>query len=314
MWTLESWDPDMRPADFSDGRSHALYELFCRLRAKGADVTIGPSYRGRPEAVVAFSKDLNTVGSLRFVLRFGATPTLIIESDWPPHLRIPVRGTLTVPPRPGPPDPSRRWLPLLPQRGLVPREPSRVGAVRGIGYKGDPTQLPAFMKDPSFLSRVAALGITASEADVYGGREQWHDFSSVDAALCLRDPRLPTDHKPPTKLINAWAAGCIPLVSREAAYLDLATDGVDALFVESEDELIARLDRLAADSSLVARLEEGVAVRQSQYSVDHVMNAWESAIADVAQSPGRRGTPARVQMLLYWTKAQIHNLHTRLAK
>ena len=131
----------------------------------------------------------------------------------------------------------QRWLPPLPQRGLVPRRPGRFGSIRSVAFKGNPENVPPDMKTESWTAALATRGISwwpDVPKNTDGSDQRWHDFAEVDAAICMRNPAkvLDIERKPATRLVNAWRAGCIPLAHPEPAYRELGTDETDLFFVK----------------------------------------------------------------------------------
>ena len=309
---IEAWLPDDAPALYSDGRGHAFYELYARLRLAGLAVTIGRRVAAGTNTVVVFAKDLSMRDSLSFVISAGHVPSLLIESDWSPSFKIPIRAAVVVRSSAelasGATDVS---LPLLPQRGLIPRAEGRRGAASTVGYKGDSLQAPQFLSSPSFAAKLHGLGLRFNEADLGFGKDSWHDFSSTDIVVCMRDPALPTAHKPPTKLINAWAAHCIPLVGPEPAYLALVTDHKDGLVVKDEESVLHALRELLASPTLLQELETGVAGKAHEFSRDRILQGWVEALALASASRRRPRLLAIWPALLHWTQAQVANLYRR---
>jgi hypothetical protein len=297
---LAGWDPDVEPTRFSDGRGHALLELFVRLRARGAAVSIGPTPPRAAQVVVVFSKDLAFWHSLRFALTSSHLPVVVIESDWSRRRTVPVSADVLVRSCRADVQGVRDVaLALLPQRGLVPRHPERLGRVRTLGFHGDPSQAPEFLADPAFIEALNDTGVEVRVAD----RSTWHDFSEADAVLCMRRTGLPTDHKPPTKLVNAWAAGCIPLVAPERSYTEWATDGHDALAVTDADSVLDACRRLTLPE-FVASIESRCAVQRELVTRDAILDQWIEVISRAASAGSRRRAWRVVGAFGYWVRAQ----------
>lgn len=309
---LESWQPDDEPALFADGRGHAFYELYVRFKFSGLAVSIGQHVPREAAVVVVFAKDLSMTDSLAFVLSASHLPCVLIESDWPTSLRIPIRATISVRSNSySRTSAAQTVIPLLPQRGLVKRAPERSGSIATVGYKGDPLQAPAFVRSEGFSEALLDMGLSFIGSDLVEGKERWHDFSGTDVVLCMRSGVLQTSHKPPTKLINAWAAGCVPLVGREPAYLELVTDRHDGLVVTDEPSVLAALQELQKSPELRRSLEQGIAQKSVEFSRDQILRAWK----DVAMRASERGPRPRASSaaaaILRWSSAQIANLHFR---
>ena len=284
---VETWDPDREPERHVSGVGHQLVELWARLRDRGRPVTIGP----RPPCdalLVGVLFDLvRADGSdrVRAALRLDRdllrSPRLVvILGDHPRPDRVPPFARSVIVPNPSGADGrTRRWLPLLPQRGMVPRRSDRRGAARTLVLKTGERNVPEEYRDPQFARTLERLGVSLTIED---GPSTWPDFGNADLVLCVHrpwpgwDPDHRLARKPPTKLINAWVAGSVPLVHPQVGYLDLARPGEDALVVASPADVVAAVGRLHDDPDLLARLEDGAAVRGREFATDRVLERWES--------------------------------------
>lgn len=304
---VDRWDPDLDPTRFSDGFGHAFLELFVRLRDRGFPTSLGPSVAPGADVVVVFSKTLDWKSALKFACQSPSQRRLIIESDWPAHRRLPAQAHLLICPLPALSDArTRMWLPLLPQRGLIPRHPSRLGRMSVIDFKGDREQLPPDVDTPAFRDAIRDLGMSWPPYGP-GNRKFWHDFGSVDVAICVRDPAVDTSRKPATKLINAWAAGSVPIVGPEPSYVSLGVDGTDCLLVEDSESLLRALQRLATDRALVRTLEAGVADRMAEFSRDRVVELWSHSVRGVAFGEFGSRPFGRRSDLRQWFLAALRN-------
>ena len=182
--------------------------------------------------------------------------------------------------------PGDVWLPLLPQRGLAPRRQERFGCIRTVGVFAYASNVPTWVHSDSFRAALAALGIeTRLRLLEPGGADpRWHDYSDVDAVLCVRTDPLGTGHlrKPATKLVNAWVAGCVPLVSAEPAYLELGRPGDDCLVVSDADSVVAALRRLTTEAGRVAVMEGHVSLRAQEFARERVLQRWVDVLFDPA--------------------------------
>lgn len=311
-WTLrpvvgvDGWDPDRDPGRFADAFGHAIVELVVRLRRRGRVVTIGPvvpprtdvvvvlleelvSYDGhvRPAAVSRLARDAfrRPVVVVRADVPLGVVPPAFVRTQVMPNRTAIVDGR------------AQRWVPLLPQRGLVPRDPGRGHTIHTLTCKGFEFNVPAELRAQRFLDAIAGCGVHFA---LDGDPATWPDFRHTDVALCVRRHNDAWDdrrhlRKPATKLVNAWVAGAIPLVAPQAAYLELVRPGEDALVVEGPDGIIAAMLRLRGDRVLVRRLQAGGAERAREFSVDCVLDAWEELLdGDLERAPVTTTTAAVV--------------------
>lgn len=280
---LEGWDPDAAPERYSTGVGHNIYELYVRLQAAGERVTLGPV---QPEdgVVVAFAKSLRDLSAQHALLRgLGNKPLMLIRSDigpgWHPRFTADVE---VMPYGQAVTGPSQIWVPALPQRGMLRRSAERFGRIRTVGFKGNPENLPAFMRDPAWTLTLEAMGLQwlADSPQQWGGSDHnWHDFSEVDVAVCLRAEDVGRQSwKPATKLINAWCAGAIPLVGPEPAYLELVTPQRDAFVVENESDVVGALERLQTEPALVQATEAAIETRAKAFAPEAVLEKWRTVL------------------------------------
>jgi hypothetical protein len=276
---VDGWDPDSAPERYSTGIGHNLYELYVRLRAAGESVSLGPV---QPDdgVVVVFARSLRPLTAQRAMLGgLGSKPLIMIRSDIDPGWRTRFTPDIEVMPyASAATGQSQTWIPALPQRGMIRRSVERFGRIRTVGFKGNPENLPVFMRERAWVQTLEAMGLrwlpdTPHRGD--GSDHTWHDFSEMDVALCLRAEHVDRrSWKPATKLINAWCAGAIPLVGPEPGYLDLVTPNEDAFVVTNESDLTVALRRLVSDPSLVQATEQAIEQRASDFARDAVLDQW----------------------------------------
>ena len=295
FWTLrglpDGWDPDRDPNRFVSGYSHSFLELFIRLEARGFPVSIGPRPPSRARAMVASLEELTDwnprIGfrsAAKLALAASRCPVvLLLRGDLPLHIVAPAYvGTELMPNARSVRNPDRqRAMPLLPQRGMIRRANDRGELIDRLVLKSWRHNVPDYVLDPTFADRLKAIGVQLRVETEEDSPPRWHDFSDVDVALCVRrfHPQYDIDQeyiqKPPTKLVNAWCAGVIPLVAPEAAYLDLIADGHDALVVNGPEDILSALGRLKNDPAQARELFAGGQTKASDWSTDAVLGQWE---------------------------------------
>jgi hypothetical protein len=227
--------------------------------------------------------------------RLRRVELIVIRSDFLINFRLPVQASVEVMPNKASiVSPEQRWLPPLLQRGLIPRLDDRKGSVRSVALKAYPQNCPKSMLDPAWGVELSDRGFDwmLDLCDPITGHQTWHDFSDVDIVLCMRSDGFQPGwlRKPATKMINAWHAGSIPLVSREPGYLELSTHREDCMIVDSPRDVLNTLETLRNDSSLVRRLEEGCSERAREFSVPSVLGAWHNLLIDEPLPPRKAAT------------------------
>lgn len=205
---------------------------------------------------------------------------LVIRGDYPFTVPVPPFVTSEVAPTRAAGEAGfGRWMPLLPQRGMRPRDPGRGGWVRSMGLMSAPWNLPEFVSDGTLAAALAPLGV---DLLVRTDPVAWTRFDDLDLVLCARRAGPHDDsgftRKPATKLTNAWVAGCVPLVFPEAGYLELARPDEDALVVRSAADVVAAVERLQLEPRLVERVQHGVRQRASEFGTAAVLDVWEQLL------------------------------------
>lgn len=293
--TLDGWDPDVEPHLHADGFGHNMLELYTRMHKGGYEVSLGTDIPANSRVVVFLPSLLNRRAQVRLfaeLLRRRWVDLVSVRSDFLISYQLPVPPTLEVMPNRASISLARQeWIPPLPQRGLLPRSHGRGAAMDTLGYKGYPENLPEPMQHPGWAERLRSIGV-AWQPDVRDeatGVNSWHDFSTLDVAVCLRVDGAAVGllRKPATKLINAWCAGVIPFVGREPSYLELASHREDAMVVESADDVVVTLQELRSDQRLVERLRSGVAARGRQFTTARVLSLWTGALTTPPLAPVR---------------------------
>src|SRR5262249_29736407 len=134
----------------------------------------------------------------------------------------------------------RRFVPLWPQPGLLPRDPARGERVETVAYFGREGALPPWFREPLFVNELAQCGVRFEIR-----HDAWHDYREVDLVLAYRleTPSM-LEVKPATKLYNAWLAGVPALLGEEPAYRALRQSDLDYVPVASAGEAVAAVRAL----------------------------------------------------------------------
>jgi hypothetical protein len=107
FWTLEDvglvsgWDPDSDPGLFGSGRSHQLYEMFARLKARGAAVSLGCRVPREARLVVTTLRELTRFrGKLLAERGMASRAGALSGQERTPHQRrrTPLRPTTLIRP------------------------------------------------------------------------------------------------------------------------------------------------------------------------------------------------------------------------
>jgi len=273
--SLLGWNPDLEPSRFSSGLGHNVYELAVRLRNKGHDISLGTKV---PKKVVWHSLK-------RPVVHIRSDLQLDLLSLFQPDLEVVPNNTLAK-------LEFQRFIPPLPQRGLMPSRRNLENRLVNICVKSNPQTFP------DYLIKVAsdALKNESTRDFVFtwdmpsfsdGTDNNWHDFSEVDVTLVLRNRNIyghDDQRKPPTRLLNAWLAGTLPFIDPIEAYLELATDRVDAIVITHPSEILTRLTELNEDPTYRKTISDNVMKQSLKLKRYDVLNEWENELNAVITS------------------------------
>jgi len=288
---VAAWDPDEDPWRFGNTtESHAILELFVRLRQRGHLVTLGPKVPARSTGVaVLLGRLQESPGRVPvFAGRSIRHPVLIIRSGESRRPAFPLLlARLQVVPVVKRRSRRKRVMYPLPQRALIPRRPERRGRITVAAYKGYRSGVPEILGrvETSEAARRNGLEIRLDVPSEFTASDhRWEDFEDVDLVLCMRkDLRGDANEtKPPTKLINAWAAGAIPVIDPQQSYLDIARPGIDAIVVRSDAELLSAL-HISQNPEVVRTLEVGVEEARMKFTTDRIVDQWERLLTELEE-------------------------------
>ncbi len=170
-------------------------------------------------------------------------------------------------------------IPHWQQPRLVERDRRRGDTVRVAAYLGAEENAAPFLKSPEWKRALAKRGIEWRMA----ARDAWDDYSAVDIAVAIRDPGgLPYDHKPASKLTNAWLAGVPALVGPESAYLALKQSGEDMVVAQSEGQALNALTELTERPERYEAMRERAGERAVEFTDETLTGHWKNLLEEVA--------------------------------
>lgn len=228
--------------------------------------------------------------------------------DRPPapmaHLRL-VQNRLAVR---GPRD---FYMPHYAQPGLIPRAAARGTQVARVGYFGLTANLREDFRDERFLSALDAMEITLDMRET-----GVHDFSEIDVVLAVRPgTRYDIDLKPPSKLINAWLAGCPAILGVESGYEQLRQSELDYICVDSPAGALAALDLLQRSPSLYAAMVENGRRRGLKYTREQTTAQWVAFLEGPATDHYERWLAGRRRVgILAAAPFAVRTLRHRLSR
>ncbi len=168
-------------------------------------------------------------------------------------------------------------VPHWPQPGLVRRGSTRPPRISGVSYFGRAGYLAPLLRSAAFSAKLRQLGATLRVVTDPG---RWHDYREADAVLAVRDVSpFDLSIKPPSKLVNAWHAGAIPMVGPEPAYRALRTSPLDYVEVTTPESVLQAVARLNANPDEVRRRIERGHERARDFTVDAVVAQWAALLS-----------------------------------
>jgi hypothetical protein len=290
-FALDGWDPDEEPNRASSSVSHALIELYKRLEKRGASVSIGNEVEPDSRLLVVLARTISKrpvyAATLRAIRRVDGR-FVLLGTDTEPWRPLPIRPTIeVVPNKAALREPWQRWVPELPQRGIKPRVADRRGRIRALAFKGNPLNVHPVLLSEEWRRELARRDVRWSldvPAEQEGTDHAWHDYSDLDAVLCVRHPRWDgvLTRKPAGKLVNTWLGGCVPFAAREPAYVELGRQGSDVFFVDSPWDALPIIERLNREPAALAQIESAIAERAVEFAPGRVLDLWQRLLLEAA--------------------------------
>ena len=179
-------------------------------------------------------------------------------------------------------DESDHYMPHWPQPGIIGRDPSRGQRVENAVYIGSKLYMKGPLADPSLPGRLKELGVTFTPrfGDVSSKKLDWTDHREVDVILAVRDCTLyDANNKPPSKLINAWLAGCPAVLGPEPAFQQLRESELDYIEVRTVDDIVNGVARLKNEAALYRAMRENGLRRGAEFTADRTAQRWRDLLA-----------------------------------
>ena len=169
---------------------------------------------------------------------------------------------------------QRHYLPHWPQGRLIPRDGKREDRFENIAYLGSEYELAQEIKGSSWEKQLCSLGLTWH---LVTEKNRWNDYSYVDAILAVRsfDKNNTYNHKPASKLFNAWLAGVPAVLGCESAYREEGKNGVDYIEVSKVEEAIFALKHLKDDITFRHLIVKGCLNQAEQINPEQIVEKWQ---------------------------------------
>lgn len=168
------------------------------------------------------------------------------------------------------------------QPGLIPRDEERGDAFENVGYFGHPDQLADELHHEQWEQFLAERGL--NWIPVHKGSHRQSDYSDIDLIVAIRsfDGRS-YDHKPATKLHNAWLAGVPAILGPESAYRAERRDELDYLEACSYDGLREHVTALKRRPELRRTLRERSEENRTRINPEEKARQWWELLAGPVQ-------------------------------
>jgi hypothetical protein len=160
-----------------------------------------------------------------------------------------------------------------PMPGLLPRDAQRGDRIEQISYFGGEGGFAPQFRTPAFKQALRTMGV---ELKCYHNPYDWHDFRETDLVLAIRNHLHPLliETKPPSKLINAWQAGCVALLGSEPAYQAIGRSGKDYFEVQTPEAVLERVAYLKAHPQVYQQMRQAGCQKASAYGFAAIRQQW----------------------------------------
>jgi hypothetical protein len=262
--SLDESDIEREPRRFVGGRNSWIAQTFVRLRsaieARGWRASAGPDFIPGTISIV-HRDDMN-----HFASDGHASYLVVVRADRAPVAACDIaiaQNALKL-------ARNERFIPLWPQPGLVPRDPSRGTRVERIAYHGRTGTAPAWFGDPGFRRDLDRRGLRFDVRE-----SEWERYDDVDVALAIRE-ELPgvLATKPATKIYNGWLSRVAVLAAPEPAYREVRRAPLDFLEVNDARDLLQAMDLLRTSPRLYQAMVVNGWERSLEFNIDAIRARW----------------------------------------
>jgi hypothetical protein len=111
-------------------------------------------------------------------------------------------------------------------------------------------------------------------------KADWTDHRAVDVIIAIRDCTIyDANNKPPSKLINAWLAGCPGVLGPEPAFQQLRESELDYIEARTVDDIVNAVGRLKNDPALYRAMRENGLRRGADFTAERTARRWRDLLA-----------------------------------
>ncbi|WP_203074365.1 glycosyltransferase [Falsiroseomonas ponticola] len=278
--------PDKQPEYFVTGVTAWVLQTYLRLKKAGFDVQLSVGEPIPPGVAITHSDFFGRMCA--HLTDRARTATVSIRADRSPctqaDFEIVQNETQVLSER-------ERFVHHWPQPGLKLRPADRGSRVEVASAKAFAVH-PAFT-GPAFMEALQQAGITwdfKPLSAVRGTRppytvardDAWADYSGVDLIIALRDGERSYDHKPPTKLVNAWLAGTPAILGPESAYQALRQSDLDYIEAVTPEACLEAARALKSDPARYMAMIANGRRRAEAFSTDAICRNWIGVLGSIA--------------------------------
>ena len=174
--------------------------------------------------------------------------------------------------------PNSLFIPHWPQPHLIPRDPIRGNRFETVSFFGNANNLAPELRSHEWKNQLfRETGLRLE----YKGTEEWHDYSTTDCILAIRNfSRSRQLHKPATKLYNAWLAGVPFIGGKDSAYAADGHPGKNYLAATSPNEVIEHLKRLKEDILFRTQLVQSGTLSGAAFTKEATLERWKIVVQE----------------------------------
>lgn len=174
------------------------------------------------------------------------------------------------------------FIPHWIQSFLIPRDRTRENRFENIGYIGSNLELDQKFQTISWEKDLKEQGF---EWIMKTASAQWHDYHDIDALVAVRKCGAKSyefNHKPATKLYNAWHTGIPAVLGSESAYQAERISEWDYIEANTPEAVLDALIRLRADSRLREQMVQNGKIRSEKCTNESILKNWTEFLTRVA--------------------------------
>lgn len=206
---------------------------------------------------------------------------------------------------------KRRFMPIWPQPGLIPRDPRRGSRFENVCYFGREEQLAPELRTAEWVEQMTQLGI---HFQVISDPQRWKDYSEVDAVVAVRrSKKSQYTWKPATKLYQAWHAHAPAIVGAESAFHAERRSALDFLEAKTPEEVRRAILWLRDNPQIRQEMVANGIVRAGETSVPAIVERWRTVLTETATDGWQKwvGAGRLARTLFFLTRTSLRQVLAR---